>query len=179
MKSLCLLISFFRLRVPAAWLGAASLTVAAIECRAGEAKVPARIELADQHNKAQVISFPARKVTVICLADRKGREQSNQWAPTLAAFRKRAAIHGIANAAGTPAFMKESVRKKIQAGQKQNLLIDWTGAACTAIGCRPGVANLVIVSRDGTVLHRMTGAPAPENVKAFTAALERALAQTK
>jgi hypothetical protein len=171
--------SFVRLRVPAILLSAVSLTFGAIECQGGENKVPARIELADQHNKEHVISFPARQVTVICLADRQGREQSNQWAPTLAAFRKRAAIHGIANAAGTPGFMKESVRRKIQAGQKQDLLIDWTGATCTAIGCQAGVANLVIVSRNGTILHRLTGAPTPQNVKAFTSAFTQALAKSK
>jgi hypothetical protein len=179
MRFLCQFFTLSRVQVPAALLSAVFLMVAATVCRAAETKVPARIELTDQHNKTHVISFPAKRITVICLADRQGRQQSNQWAPTLAAYTKRADIHGIAHAGGTPAFMKESIRKKIQAGQKQDLLIDWTGAICDAIGCRRGVANLVIVARDGTILHRLSGAPTAENVKAFAAALDRAVAQSK
>ncbi len=157
-------------------------TAAAIpvtKCAAAEAKVPARIELRDQNDKLHVITFPASRITVLCLADRHGRGESNQWAATLAAYKKRAAIHGIADAAGTPEFMKNSIRKRIQSAQKQDLLIDWTGATCAAIGCQPRTANLVIVSRSGTVLHRTTGAPTAENLKAFAAALEQALARSK
>lgn len=146
---------------------------------AGEAKVPARIELDDQHEKKHVIAFPSKTITVISLADRHGRGQSNEWAPVLAPYKNRAAIHGIADASGTPELMKNMIRKRIREAHKQDLLIDWSGATSTAIGRQPKVANLIIVSRDGTILHRTSGGPTPENVKSFTAAMNKALAAKK
>lgn len=146
---------------------------------AGEPRAPARIELSDQHDQPQVITFPAKQVTVISLADREGREQSNLWAPTLAAYKDRAAIYGIADAKGTPGFLKNSIRKRIEAAQKKPLLIDWSGAVCASIGYQPKAANLVIIARGGVILHRSSGPPTPENIKAFTAALERALERAK
>ena len=147
--------------------------------RAGEPKAPARIELSDQHDQPQVITFPAKQVTVISLADHEGREQSNLWAPTLAAYKDRAAIHGIADAKGTPGFMKNSIRKRIEAAQKKTLLIDWSGAVCASIGYQPKAANLVIIAPGGAILHRTSGPPTPANIKAFTAALDRALTRAK
>jgi len=160
-------------------LSAVLLSASAAVSLADTAKAPARIALSDQNNKARVINFPAKRVTVISMADRHGRPQSGQWEPTLAAWKKRADIHGIANAAGTPEFMKESIRKKIGAAHKTPLLIDWSGTTCTALGCKGNVANLVIVARDGSILHRIHGAPTAENVKAFNAALESAVAAKK
>lgn len=153
--------------------------LAPLVSRAAETKVPARIELEDQHEKKHVITFPAKTITVISVADRHGRSQSNEWASVLSPYKDRAAIHGIANASGTPEFMKTMIRKRIQEAQKLELLIDWSGATSAAIGCQPKVANLVIVSRDGAILHRTTGAPTAENVKAFTAAMKKALASKK
>lgn len=146
---------------------------------AQQAKLPARIELEDQHEKKHVITFPAKTITVISLADRYGREEANQWAASLAAYKNRAAIHGIADASGTPDIMKSMIRQHIQKAQPQELLIDWTGATSTAMGRQPKVANLIIVSRRGTVLHRIAGAPTPANVRAFTAAMDQALAREK
>ena len=149
------------------------------QAEAGASEAPARIELSDQHDKPQVITFPAKQVTIISLADREGREQSNLWAPTLAAYKDRAAIYAIADAKGTPGFMKNSIRRRIEAAQKKPLLIDWSGAVCASIGYQPKAANLVIIAPGGAILHRTSGPPTPGNVKAFTAALERALARAK
>lgn len=146
---------------------------------AEESKVPARIELEDQYEKKHVIAFPAKTVTVISLADRHGRSQSNQWRATLDAYKTRAAIYGIADASGTPEVMKKMIRKRIQEAYKQVLLTDWTGTTCAAIGRQPRVANLIIVSRKGTILHRISGAPTAENIKSFTAAMDKALARKK
>lgn len=157
------------------------LTVLLLPCPAlaQATKAPARIALNDQLDKPQVISFPAKKVTVISIADRFGREQANQWAPVLDAWKDRVNIHGIADAKGTPGLMKESIRKRIAAAQTRTLLIDWTGTTSAALGAQVKVANLLIIAPDGTILHRTTGAPAEANTKAFNTALKRALAGKK
>jgi len=167
------------LRLLSAMMTLAVMSVTLQVSNAQQAKLPARIDLEDQHEKKHVITFPAKTITVISLADRHGREEANQWATTLAAYKNRAAIHGIADASGTPDFMKPMIRKRIQETQPQMLLIDWTGATSTAMGHQPNVANLIIVSRQGTVLHRIAGAPTPANVKTFNAAMDQALARKK
>lgn len=143
------------------------------------AKAPAQIALNDQHDKPQVINFPAGRVTVISVADRFGREQANQWAPVLDAWKERVDIHGIADAKGTPNFMKESIRKRIAAAQNRTLLIDWSGTVSAALGSQAKVANLLILAPDGTVIHRTTGAPTEAATRAFNAALSRALESKK
>ncbi len=141
-----------------------------------EKKVPARIELEDQYGKKHVVTYPAKTINIISLADQHGRRQSNEWAVILGQYKNRAAVHGIADASGTPEVMKNMIRKRIREAQKQELLIDWSGATSAAIGRHPKVANLVIVSPNGTIIHRTTGGPTAENIKAFTTAMNKALA---
>lgn len=179
MKSIRQIVSRKSLRLLSTVIWFVALAGTMVASAAGESKVPARIELEDQHEKKHVITFPAKTITVISLADRHGRSQSGEWAVTLASYKGRAAIHGIADASGTTEAMKNMIRKRIQEAHKQELLIDWTGATSAAIGCQPKVANLIIVSRNGTVLHRTTGAPTAENIKSFTAAMDKALARKK
>lgn len=139
------------------------------------AKAPARIELHDQFGTAHQIEFPAKQITILSLADRHGREQSVQWVAVLQPYADRAIIRGIADAKGTPGILKESIRQRIRKAHAHPLLIDWTGQTCAAIGCRPGVANIVIIGRDGRILHRSEGPPTAENTAKFTAALKAIL----
>jgi hypothetical protein len=142
------------------------------------AKVVPRIELSDQHDKPHRVTFPAAKVTVLSLADRHGREQVAAWVPGLKPFQSQITVHRFADASGTPALMKSMIRRRIRNAYdpRDTILIDWTGAICRKIGCRPGVVNLVIVSRDGTVLHRTSGPATEENRARFSAALKQAIA---
>ncbi len=144
---------------------------------AGE--VPRRIDLPDQHDKRHVIAFPAGHVTVISLSDRHGREQAGEWIPALRAYRHRVAIHGIADAKGTPAFMRSGILKRIREAHEEPLLIDWSGEVSESIGYRPRVANLLILGRDGSVLHRAEGPPSERNLEMFLAVLDHSLARKK
>lgn len=139
------------------------------------AKAPARIELDDQFGKAHRIEFPAKQITILSLADRAGREQAMQWIAVLQPYADRAIIRGIADAKGTPGILKDNIRKRILKSHPHPLLIDWTGRTCARIGYRPGVANILIIARDGRILHRSEGPPTPQSTAKFTAALKAIL----
>ncbi len=141
-------------------------------------RLPVRTELPDAQNQPHHLSFPAKKVTVLSLADRHGREQARDWTPALKSSKDEVAIFGIANAKGTPGFMKENICKRIHAayGKGETLLIDWTGELCARIGCQPGKANLAIIGRDGSIRYRLAGPATPENQALFFAALKQIIA---
>jgi hypothetical protein len=133
------------------------------------------IALPDQFERPQVVRFPAERVTIISIADRHGRELATTWAPFLRPYIDRISLFSIADANGTPGFLKNSIRKRIQEVHKDPLLVDWTGETTAIIGYKPRTANFIIVARNGRILYRVEGAPTPGAVSAFIQALEEAL----
>jgi hypothetical protein len=142
---------------------------------AGSEEVLASINLPDQFDRPQEVSFPADQVTIISIADRHGREMATTWAPFLRPYKERFKLCTIADAKGTPGFLKDRIRKRIQDQHKEPLLVDWTGETAAAIGYKPRIANFLILARSGRVLYRAEGEPTPETVAAFLRALEEAL----
>jgi hypothetical protein len=86
-----------------------------LDAAAAPATAPARIELSDQNNTPHALTFPARKLTLISIADRHGRDQVRGWIPTVSRFKNRLTLHAIANAQATPAVMRNNIRKRIKA----------------------------------------------------------------
>ncbi|MEK7781867.1 MAG: hypothetical protein AAB370_10255, partial [Verrucomicrobiota bacterium] len=59
---------------------------------------PACIELPDQFEKPQKLSFPKTNLTVLTIADRKGSEQIAAWVePVAKKFGTRVDVRGIAD----------------------------------------------------------------------------------
>ena len=139
---------------------------------------PAAIELRDQYAAPQRLAFPATNITVITIADRKGSEQVDGW---IAALRRRYEgridIRGIADLGGAPGFVQDRIRKKFQETRKYPVMMDWSGRVCAQFGCSSGVANIIIVGRDGGIHGRFAGPAVEPLLGNALAVLDHALLQ--
>lgn len=73
---------------------------------------PGAIELHNQYNIPQKLSFPTTNVTVLTIADKKGSEQIGDWVAELKnRFAGRITLSGIAEVGGVPGLMQGMVRK--------------------------------------------------------------------
>ena len=79
---------------------------------------PARIELNDQFDLPQTLSFPTTNITLLTIADHKGSEQIAGWiAPVKQRFGTRLDIRGIADLSPVPRILRGMVRKQFQKAQ--------------------------------------------------------------
>lgn len=117
------------------------------EDRALPNKAPARIELPDQYGTAQVLAFPAPKITVLTIADHKGAEQVDGW---IALLRERYAgrinLVGVADVSGAPGFMHSRILRKFRETRKHPIMMDWSGKVCAQFGPEPHKANILILA---------------------------------
>ncbi|HMP82518.1 MAG TPA: hypothetical protein PKA41_07395 [Verrucomicrobiota bacterium] len=146
-------------------------------CAAGvenspEARAPSRIQLNNQFDRPESLIFPSTNVTVVLIADRKGAEQIAGWiAPLKEQFGTNIAIRGIADVSGVPGLLRNAVRKRFQRDHPHPLMLDWTGETCAAFQHQRGVANAIVVDRDGLIRGRFTGAATDNNLNRTIALL--------
>lgn len=139
-------------------------------------RAPARIELSDQFERAHRVVFPAPKVTVLAIADRRGSEQIDSWIEAVhARYGERIDFRGIADCGGAPRLLHGRIRAGFRDERKQPVMLDWSGEVSAALGYEAGVANLLIVARDGRILHRFAGPADAGRVAAFRRALDAVL----
>ena len=140
---------------------------------------PTRIELRDQYDTVQTLTFPTTNITVLTIADKRGAEQIADWIALLKSrYAGRIQIRGLADVGGAPGFVQGKIRRKFQESHKYPVMLDWTGKVCAQLGYEKGVANILILGHDGAILGRSTG-PATERAGAeFNVALEKTLAAT-
>lgn len=138
---------------------------------------PVCIELHDQFNAPQKLSFPAPKAIVLAIADRKGSEEVNGWITALKPlYGTRVEFRGLANVAGVPGFFQGRLRRKFQETVTYPVMMDWSGTACGRFGYQRQVANILVIDRGGTIHARICGRVTPAGLASARAALEEALA---
>lgn len=141
-----------------------SLSAGAAEVPTLATNAPVAIELQDQYAKPQRLAFPGTNVTIITIADRKGSEQVDGWIAALTPrYNGRIDIRGIADLGGAPGFVHGRICRKFRETCKYPVMMDWSGRVCAQFGCTPGLANIIVVGRDGGILSRFAG-PAVEPV---------------
>ncbi len=159
----------------------AGVLLGAVEGRAAAVQefptnAPARVELLDQYNDPQALTFPGTRVILLAVADRGGSEQIAGWITALKTnFAGRVSVLGLANLSGVPGFLREKVRKQFRGDDTHPVMMDWSGAACRQFGYTPGVANILIIDHRGTIRARLTGLVNETGLRAARAALEASL----
>ncbi len=149
---------------------------AAGELSSSPTHAPSRVELHDQFDVPQRLSFPATNVTILTIADRKGAEEVDGWIAALKPlYAGRADFRGLADVAAVPKWLHARVRARFQQTRRYPVMLDWSGDVCTLFGYQPGTANLVIIDRDGSIRARICGSASPATVASARAALEAAL----
>lgn len=114
--------------------------------------------LPDQFNDEHAVTFPRSKPTVLVLADRRGSEQLDGWLKPLGE-RHAETVHidGVADVRGVPGLMRWGVRQIFRRGSKTPILLDWEDTVCGPLAYEGGVANLIVIDRDGAIVHRVHG----------------------
>lgn len=119
---------------------------------------PACIELRDQFDSPQKLSFPTTNITLLTIADKKGSAQVDGW---IAALKprcdERIAIRGLADVGGAPGFVQGRIRKGFQESRKYPVMLDWSGKVCAQFGYKKDEANVLVIDRNGSIQARFTG----------------------
>ena len=138
--------------------------------------VPTSIELHDQYDAPQKLSFPTTNVTVLTIADKKGSEQIDGWVVEL---KKRYAGHialsGIAEVGGVPSLMQGMVRKKFQKLHTYPVMMDWSGVVVKHFNPQKDCANVFVIDAQGRILKRFSGAAGEESLRELYEAIDHAL----
>lgn len=165
------LISQFLLVVATTLGGAAQSIPSSIPTNA-----PSLIELHDQFNTPQKLSFPSTNVTLLTIADKKGSEQIAGWiTPLRRRFGTNIDIRGIADVSKVPRPLQALVRTRFQGLLSYPVMMDWSGEAVGAFGCVPGQANVLVLDQGGKIIKRLSGKASNKAVEDLSETVERAL----
>ena len=140
------------------------------------AHAPDSIELRDQYDAPQRLAFPAANIVVLTIADKKGSEQIDGWVAALKSrYAGRIELRGLANVGGVPGFLRGKVRKKFQETRTYPVMMDWSGKVCAQFGFQPGMANVLVIARDGNIHARVAGSAREPALKQLSAAIDAAM----
>ena len=144
------------------------------------ANTPASLELSDQFEAPQRLSFPATGITLLTIADRQGSEQIEGWVtPVKQRFGGRIDIRGIADVSSVPAPLRSMVRKRFQKLQTHPVMMDWEGIAVKRFAPAAGKANILVLDSHGKTLARLSGEANASALQNLNGVIERALADHK
>ena len=154
------------------------ITVVALQAvAASPTNAPARIELEDQFGNPKLLTFPATNLTVLTVADKKGRQQLGGWLdPLRDRFKSRVNIQGIADCGAVPRLLRGRVRSEFRREQPYPVMMDWTGAVVQAFAPLADQANIYVIDAEGRIVKRFTGLADRTGVNELSAVLEKMLA---
>jgi len=133
-------------------------------------------ELKDQYEKKLAYAFPRQKVSVLVFGDRKGSDQIEGWVrPLYERYKDRIDQNGVAVLGSVPAFMRGIVRQIFKSQVKYPVLLDWTGNVSRAYEYQSGKANLVVIDRNGQIVHCAFGAASEAELNRIYTQIEKLL----
>jgi hypothetical protein len=137
----------------------AIVCLVAFGVRAGTlTNAPASIELPDQFEKPQKLSFPNTNLTVLTIADRKGSEQIAGWVePVAQRFGTRVAVRGIADVSAVPRLLRGTVRSAFRKEQSYPVMMDWSGKEVAKFAPKENVTTVLLIDGQGKILRRYEG----------------------
>ncbi len=119
---------------------------------------PACIELPDQFDKPQKLSFPNTNLTVLTLADRKGSEQIAGWVePVAKRFGTRVDVRGIADVSAVPRILRGTVRSAFRKEQTHPVMMDWSGKTVAKFTPKENVTTVLLIDGQGKILRCYEG----------------------
>jgi len=137
---------------------------------------PASIELPDQFEQPQKLSFPNTNLTVLTIADRKGSEQIAGWVePVAKRFGTRVDVRGIADVSAVPRLLRGTVRSAFRKEQTHPVMMDWSGAVVKKFAPAEDAATVLLIDGQGKILRRYVGLAKPAEVQELCKLIEQLL----
>lgn len=150
--------------------------VASPQADASVTNAPAFLELHDQFNVVDKLSFPATKVTILTIADWKGSRQVSGWVmPVKQQFGARIDIRGIADLSCVPRPLRDLVQRRFRAAQTYSVMMDWTGRAVKLFAYAPGKVDVLVLDQRGRIVYRAAGEADARAVHELCSAIGQAL----
>ena len=133
---------------------------------AESASVAREFNLLDQYGKHYEITYPQEKICVLVFADKWGCTQVEGWVrPLYDQYEDTIAIIGVAQLDGVPGWLRSTLVRIFKKSIKFSVMMDWTGDVCRAYEYTGRKANVVIISRQGTIQHRVKGKASQELIE--------------
>ncbi len=141
------------------------------------------LTLTDQYGQAVEVP-PEDTPAVVVLSDKEGAAQSEAWGAALAkAFAQELKedpptlkIIAVAHLKGVPAMMRGMVKGFFLAAADQPakppVALDWEGSAAAQTVFKPGVAQVLVLDRDGVLRLVLSGAATEKAVAQVTEKLK-------
>jgi hypothetical protein len=138
--------------------------------------VLASFELRDQYTVSHKISFPAARVTVMTVADKKGSDQIDGWiAPLKKRYGGRIAIEGVADMSKVPGLLRSIVQEQFKKRRTYPVMLDWDGTVARGFNYHKDEANVFVIDRDGRITGHFTGATNEVALRALFVDVDRVL----
>lgn len=145
-------------------------------CAGALTNAPSCIELPDQFEKLQKLSFPNTNITVLTLADRKGSEQIAGWVePVAHQFGARVAVHGIADVSAVPRLLRGTVRSAFRKEQSHPVMMDWSGQEVAKFAPKENVTTVLLMDGQGKILRRYEGVAKQADVEELCKVIQELL----
>lgn len=91
----------------------------------------------------------------------------------------RITLWSVANLSFIPTVARSTARLGIRATSKDPVLCDWDGAVSAGLKSKKGHANIIVISKSGTILHRTFGKPTDEKLGKAYEAIDSALSESE
>ncbi len=156
----------------------AVLVVAGATCPGKDESRLESFSMRDQHGKTHRQVFPARKVLVLTVADKKGAEQLERWIRKVKGrYGKRVDLAGVADVTKVPKALRKFVTGEFRKQVTHAVMLDFDGRVVRRLSPAKGKANLFVVGKDGGVACHVAGEWSPAAEAALFAGIERAMSR--
>ncbi|MDM7922606.1 MAG: hypothetical protein QUS14_09935 [Pyrinomonadaceae bacterium] len=132
--------------------------------------------LKNQFDRYVEVNFPSDRPVVLIFGDRKGSGQTAGWSePIYKKFDGKIYVFGIASLSGVPSYARPLVRRLIKGQTDYPVLLDWGGKVATSLGYEKQKAMVLLVSRNGTIRSRRSGAATSAELEKLMSEVESEL----
>ncbi len=122
--------------------------------------------LKDQFGNDLVYKFPKQKLSILAFGDKDGADQLENWIrPLYEKYTDKIDILGIAELSIVPGIAKGIVRGMIKKKSKQAVGLDWSGAVSKSFSYQKKQANIILIDKEGSIIHKQIGAMTEEKLK--------------
>ena len=134
------------------------------------------VKLEDQYGATHEYTFPRERVLLVTIAGRESSKDMDSWLKALhKAYDGKIDFQGIADLSAMPYISRNFVRASLRTTSTRSFICDCSAYVFPGFGADSAVANVLVVSPDGSIRHHAKGAMTDAALREVRAALDRFL----